>query len=115
MTQKLIKIFINENYSKPPRKSYPTNKTDVYHIDDVWSLDRIDHNHYGHENNRGCKNVLVIMDNFSKFDWRKPLKSKNAQTKGSFENVLTSSKRKPDLVETDLEIEDFTVIFFKFS
>ena len=38
MTQKNIKIFINEIYSKPPRKNYATNKTDVYHIDDIWSL-----------------------------------------------------------------------------
>ena len=42
MTQKNIKIFINEIYSKPPRKNYATNKTDVYHIDDIWSLDILD-------------------------------------------------------------------------
>ena len=39
MTQKNIKLIINEIYSKPPKKNYPTNKTDVYHIDDTWSLD----------------------------------------------------------------------------
>ena len=38
MTQKTIKLFIDEIYSKPPKKNYPTNKTDVYHIDDIWSL-----------------------------------------------------------------------------
>ena len=42
MTQKDIKIFINEIYSKPPEKNYSTNKTDVYHIDDTWSLDILD-------------------------------------------------------------------------
>ena len=42
MTQKNIKIFINEIYSKPPKKYYSTNKTDVYHIDDTWSLDILD-------------------------------------------------------------------------
>ena len=35
MTQKNIKIFINEIYSKPPKKNHATNKTDVYHIDDI--------------------------------------------------------------------------------
>ena len=35
MTQKSIKIFINEIYSKGPERNYPTNKTDVYHIDDI--------------------------------------------------------------------------------
>ena len=35
MTQKNIKIFINELYSKPPKKNHPTNKTNVYNIDDI--------------------------------------------------------------------------------
>ena len=42
MTQKNIKIFINEIYSKGPRKSYPANKIDVHHTDDIWSLDILD-------------------------------------------------------------------------
>ena len=35
MTQKNAKIFINEMYSKAPNTFYPTNKTDVYQIDDI--------------------------------------------------------------------------------
>ena len=66
MTQKNIKIFINEIYSKGPRKSYPTNKTDVHQIDDIWSLDILDLKDYGIENNRGYRYVLVTIDNFSK-------------------------------------------------
>ena len=49
MTQKTIKIFINEIYSKPSKKNYSTNKTDVYHIDDMWSLDISDLKDYGPE------------------------------------------------------------------
>ena len=37
MTQKTIKIFINEIYSKPPKKNYATNKTDVLYIDNIFS------------------------------------------------------------------------------
>ena len=80
MTQKNIKIFIIEIYSKRPRQSYPTNKTDVYHIDDTWSLDILDLKYYGPKNNRDYRYVLVIIDNFSKFGWTVPLKNKNAQT-----------------------------------
>ena len=102
MTQKNIKIFINEIYSKPPKKYYATNKTDVYHIDDIWSLDILDLKDYGPENNRGYRYVLVTIDNFSKFGFTSPLKNKNAQTiKDSFENILINSKRKPNLIETD--------------
>ena len=91
MTQKNIKIFINEIYSKPPKKNYATNKTDVNFIDDIWSLDILDLKDYGLENNRGYRYVLVITDNFSKFGWTIPLKNKNAQTiKDSFENIIIS-------------------------
>ena len=39
MTQKTINFFIGEIYWKTTKKYYSTNKTDVYHIDDIWSLD----------------------------------------------------------------------------
>ena len=94
MTQKNIKIFINEIYSKGPKRNYATNKTDVYHIDDTWSIDILDLKYYGPENNRNYRYVLVIIDNLSKFGWTIPLKNKNAQTiKDFFENILISSKK----------------------
>ena len=115
MTQKNIKIFINEIYSKPPKKYYATNKTDVYFIDDIWSLDILDLKDYGPENNRGYRYVLVTIDNFSKYGWTVPLKNKIAQTiKDSFENILTNSKRKPNLIETDRGKEFYNNIFQDF-
>ena len=59
MTQKTIKFFLDESYSKPPKKNYPINRTDVYHLDDIWSLDNSDLKDYGPENNRGYKFVVV--------------------------------------------------------
>ena len=115
MTQKNIKIFINEIYSKPPKKYCPTNKTDVYYIDDIWRLDILDLKDYGPKNNRGYRYVLVVIDNFSKFGWTIPLKNKNAQTiKDSFENILTNSKRKPNLIESDRGKEFYNNIFQEF-
>ena len=115
MTQKNIKIFINEIYSKPPKKNYITNKTNVYYIDDIWSLDILDLKDYGPKNNKGYRYVLVIIDNFSKFGWTSPLKNKNAQTiKDSFENILISSKRKPNLVESDRGKKFYNNIFQDF-
>ena len=55
MSQKNTRIFINEIYSKPPKRNDPTNKTDVYHIDEVWSLDILDLKNYGPKNNRGYR------------------------------------------------------------
>ena len=98
-------------------KSIPNhpNKTDVYYIDDTWSLDILDLKDYGPENNRGYRYVLVTIDNFSKFGWTVPLKNKNAQTKkDSFESILMSSKRRPNLIETDRDKEFYNNIFQDF-
>ena len=102
MTQKNNKVFINEVHSKPPKRNYPTNKTDVCQIDDIWSSDILDLEDYGPENIRGYRYVLVIIDNFTNIGWTVPIKKKNAQTiKDSFENILIGSKRKPNLIESD--------------
>ena len=115
MTQKSIKIFINEIYSKGPKRSYATNKTDVYHIDDIWSLDILDLKDYGRENNRRHRYVLIVIDNFSKLGWTVPLKNKNSQTIKDFvEIVLISSKRKPKLLETDRGKEFYINVFQDF-
>ena len=115
MTQKNIKTFINEIYSRGPRKNYPTNKTNVYYIDNIWSLDILDLKDYGPGNNRGYRYVLVVIDIFSKYGWTVPLKNKNAQTiKNSFGNILISSKRSPNLIESDRGIEFYNNIFQDF-
>ena len=115
MTRKNNKIFINEIYSKGPKRNYATNKTDVYHIDDTWSLDIIDLKDYGPENNRGYRYTLVTIDNFSKYGWTAPLKNKNAQTiKDSFENILISSKRIQNLIESDRGKELYNIFFQDF-
>ena len=102
MTQKTIKMFINENYSKQPKKNYPTNQTDVYHIDNIWILDILDLKNYDPENNRGYRYVLVIINIFFKTWFDNSSQKRNAQTIiDSFENILISSKRKPNLIETD--------------
>ena len=115
MTQKNIKIFPNEIYSKPPKKNYATNKTDVYHIDDIWSLDILDLKDHGPENKRVYRYVLVTIDNFSKYGWTVPVKNKNAQTiKDSFENISLKSKRRSNLIESDRGKEFYNNIFQDF-
>ena len=88
MTQKNTKTFINEIYSRRPRKNYPTNKTNVYYIDNIWSLDILDLKDYGPEKNRGYRYVLVTIDNFSKYGWTIPLKNKNSQTKKTLSKIF---------------------------
>ena len=67
MTQNTIKTFVDEIYSKPPKKNYSTNKTDVYHIDDILGSDTLDLKEFGPENCRGYRYVIVIIDNSGKY------------------------------------------------
>ena len=102
MTQKTINSLLNETYSKPPKTDFSTNKTDVYHIDDIWSLDIFYLTEYGPESSGRSRYVFVVIDTFNKLGWTIPLKSKIAQTiKNCFKNVLMCSKRYPILIETD--------------
>ena len=41
-TQKTIDFFTNKIFSKPLKRIYSRNKTDVYDIDDIWSSDILD-------------------------------------------------------------------------
>ena len=69
------KIFIDEIYSKPPLKNYPTNKKIFNHIDETWSIDLVDMIDYKNSNNKRFRYILVIIDNFSKYTWCIPFKT----------------------------------------
>ena len=107
-----IKIFIDENYSQPPRKNYPTNKLVYNHIDEIWSIDLADMVDYKVSNNKGFRYIFIIIDNFSKYLWAIPLKNKYSQTiTNEFSNILTKSKRKPLKLESDRGSEFYNGIF----
>ena len=92
----LIKIFIEEIYSKPPIRNYPTNKIIYNHIDEIWSIDLADFSDYKTLNNKCYRYIFIIIDNFSKYLWAIPLKNKISQTMANeFSNILTKSKRSP--------------------
>ena len=73
MKKDLTKIFIDEIYSKRPIKNYPINKIIYNHIDEIWSIDLADFSDYKTINNKGFKYIFIIIDNFSKYLWAKPL------------------------------------------
>ena len=115
MGKDLTKTFINEIYSKPLLRNYPTNKIMIKSIDDTWSSDLLDMNDYGPKNNRGYRYILVVIDNFSKFGWTISLKNKYAQSiTDAFSEIIKSSNRKPNLLETDDGKEYVNKIFNDF-
>ena len=115
MKKDLTKIFIDEIYSSPPKKNYPTNKIVYNQIDEIWSIDLADFSDYKTSNNKGFSYIFIIIDNFSKYLWAIPLKNKNSQTiTNEFSNTLTKSKRRPLKLESDRGSEWYNSIFQNF-
>ena len=115
MKKDLTKNFIDEIYSKPPRKNYSTNKIIYNHIDEIWSIDLADMIDYKITNNKGFRYIFIIVDNFSKYLWAIPLNNKYSQTiTNEFSNFLTTSKRKPLKLESDRGTEFYNSIFQNF-
>ena len=60
----LTKTFIDEIYSKPPKKNYPTNKIIYNHKDEIRSIDLVDFSDYKTSNNKSYRYSFIIIDNF---------------------------------------------------
>ena len=111
----LIKIFVDEIFSKPPVRNYPTNKIVFYNIDEIWSIDLADMSDHKISNNKSYRCIFIVIDNFSKYSWAIPLKKKYSQTiTNEFSNILTKSKRKPLKIESDRGSEFYNSIFQNF-
>ena len=110
-----IKVFIDEIYSKPPEKSYPTNKIIYNHVDEPWSSDLADMIDYKTSNNKGFSYIFVIFDNFSNYLCSIPLENKYSQTiTNEISKILTTSKRKALKIESDRGTEFYNSIFQNF-
>ena len=115
MKKDLTKIFIDEIYSKAPKKFYPTNKIVYNHIDEIWSIGLADMIDYKTSNNKGFRYIFIVIDNFSKYLWAIQLKNKYSQTiTNEFSNILATSKRKPLKIESDRGSEWYNSVFQNF-
>ena len=112
MKKDLTRIFIDEIYSKPPKKNFPTNKIIYNHIDEIWSSDFGDMIDYKISNNRGFRCIFVTIDNFSNYTWSIPLKDWNSQiVKDEISNISTTSKRKPLKTESERVSKFYNNVF----
>ena len=110
-----IKNFIDEIYSTPPKRNYPTNKIIYNHLDEIWSIDLADKVDYKISNNKGFGYIFITIDNFSYYLWAILLKNKNSHTVTDvFSNNLTTSKRSPIKLESDRGSEWYISIFQNF-
>ncbi len=86
---------------KPVRHHFKKRRVIVSGVDKVWAADLIDMQHYSKWNN-GYKYILAAIDEFSKYGWMRPLKSRSgAEVAAVFKNIIDSSGRTPEMVWVD--------------
>ena len=108
-------MFVDEIFSKPPRKNYPTDKITYIYIDEISSIDLADFSDYKTSNNKAYRYIFIIIDNFSKNLWAIPLENKCSKSiTNEFSNIITKSKRKPLKLESDRGTEFYNSIFQNF-
>ena len=72
-------------------------------------------NDYGPKNNSIYRYILFVIDNFGKVGWTIHLKNKYAQSiSDAFSEIIKSSMRKPNILETDDSKEYVNKIFNEF-
>ena len=110
-----IKKFTDNIYSKQPQKNYPTNKTVYNHINEIRYFDLADFSDCKTSKNEGFTYIFVIIHNFPKYLWAKPLKNKNSQIiTEELSKILTKSKQKPLKIESDRGEEWYNSVFQNF-
>ena len=111
----LIKSFLDEIYSSPTRKIFPSNKLLYNHFDEICSIDLADMVDYKFLSSKGYRYIFKLLDNFSNHLWCLSLKIKTSQTiANEISNNLTKSKRRPIRLQSDREKEWYNSIFQSF-
>ena len=77
-------------------------KVTATNLDDRWQADLIDWKQMDATQNKGFKNVLVVVDVFSRYAWAVPMESKSQEDAvKAFGKVLWTSGRKPAEINSD--------------
>lgn len=98
---------------KPALKNYPTRKTIVQGIDNIFAIDLVDMSGYA-DMNDGNKFMLTVIDCLSRYAWAEPLKNKSAaEVLKAMKKIVSESKRTPDLIWSDAGSEFLNVQFKK--
>ena len=102
----------NELHKSTIRK-FKKRKVYTSFEDNIWGVDLADMQLIN-KNNKGIRDLLCVIDLFSKYAWVVPLKDKKGVTiTNVFEKVLDSSKRKPNKLWVDQGSKFYNNVFKK--
>ncbi|XP_057322534.1 uncharacterized protein LOC130665920 [Microplitis mediator] len=87
------KKVIAQELHKPARKNYTRRHVDIRGLDETWQADLVEMIPYSTANS-GYKYLLTIIDNFPKYAWAVPIKSKSgSEVKSAMKSVLQHGRK----------------------
>ena len=89
-----------EELHKPARRHYPRRKVDIRDYDDTWSADLIDMSAYA-KVNKNHHFILTVIDNFSKYAWAIPTKTKSGRDVTAAMRTVLEQGRQPRRLHVD--------------
>lgn len=109
-----VKRAIVDEIYRGTRKRFPSRKTKMVRIDNLWQMDLSILDSLS-KYNRGYKYLFCIIDTFSRYAFVLPLKTKTGKEITSvFSRLLRQTKRKPQLIHCDLGTEFYNKTFRDF-
>ncbi len=108
VTRKAAEEFVKKQETRQVFVPGPTSsgRVTAARLDDRWQVDLINWKQMDASKNNGFKNVLVVVDVFSRYAWAVPMESKTTEEGvKTFEGILRGSGRKPFEVDTDGGLE----------
>lgn len=83
------------------KRKFPRNHYRITYMNELWEIDLLDMTALA-EHNNGYKYLLVVVDAFSKFAWVRPMRTKTAsEAIKQFSDIITQSKQKPRVLQSD--------------
>ena len=96
---------------RPVRRHFKTLPVLVFGIDEQWVADLVEMQTTA-KWNKGTRYLLTVVDVFSKYAWVRPLKKKTGEeVVKAIENILRTSGRKPQRLQTDKGKEFYNTKF----
>jgi len=100
-----------EELHKQARRYYPRRQVEIRDMDDTWSADPIDMSAYA-KVNKSHHFILVVIDNFSKYAWAIPTKTKSGRDVTAAMRTVLEEGRQPRRLHVDRG-KEFYNSFFK--
>jgi len=109
MTEEEKRKLVDELH-KPGRRYYQPRQVDIRRSDNNWQADLVDMSAYA-KVNQGYRFILTVIDNFSKFAWARPLKTKNGVDVTKAMRSILEQGRQPRLLYVDQGKEFYNAHF----